>query len=93
MVIFALFSNLALDSIVRLGRRQNRPDKLEHVDDLVGRLPGVGAQDAQAHAAVFVVGDVWVVDFGAEADEGWLEGVFFGEGDVEFEMAVLLVRG
>ena len=73
-----LVGDTSFDRIIRLGLRENRLDQLEHVRDLVRRLPLVAAQNAQTHGALVVIGDVWMPDLGSEGDGGWLKGVFLG---------------
>jgi hypothetical protein len=88
-VLPVLVGNGRLDGIVRVGLNEQRLDEAEDRHHLVWRLPLVGAQQTQAHGPLVVVADVGVVDFGSEADDGWLEGVFGREGNLELEVAAL----
>jgi len=65
-----------------LGRRQ-------HTQDLGARLPGLGFQDADAHAAVLVEGHVRVPDSRLEVYLGGLKGVVGGKDEEELEFAAL----
>lgn len=89
LVVLELVRNTRLDRIIRLRSGEDSPDQREHVLDLVRRLPLVGTQHAQAHSTTVIVGDVGVVDLGLEADRGRLEGVVFGQGDVNLEVTTL----
>lgn len=89
-VALELVRNTRLDRVIRLRRREDRPNQREHILDLVRRLPLVGTQHAQAHGATVVVRHIWVVDLGFEADARWLEGVVFGKGHVDLEVAALV---
>jgi len=64
-------------------------DEVQDVLDAVWRFPHVAAEHAQTHGALFVVGDIWVVDLGLEGDDGWLEGVFLWQRDFEDEFTAL----
>lgn len=92
-LILELLRDRHLHRIVwhRLG--QDLARELQHRRDLAGRLPLVGAQHAEAHAALVVVADVGVVDLRLEGERRWLEGVFAREGEEEVEAAALRVGG
>jgi hypothetical protein len=88
-VLPVLVGDGRLDGIVRVGLDQERLDKAEHRDDLVRRLPLVGTQQTQAHRPLVIVANVGVVDLCSERHDGWLEGIFGGEGNLELEVAAL----
>lgn len=89
LTVLELLRNPQLDRIIRLRRLKNDPHQPQHIHNLVWRLPLVRAQHAQAHRPTLVVGDVRVVDLGAERERRGLEGVFFGESDLDVEFAAL----
>lgn len=78
-VVLVLIGDASLDRIVRLRLNEDLTDQSQHLANTVRWLPVVAAEDAQAHAAFFVVCHVWVVDFRLEGDDGGFEGVFFWE--------------
>lgn len=84
-----LLRNGHLDSVVGVGLDEQAPHHVEHGSDAIGRLPLVGAQHADAHAALVIVADIGVIDAGREGDLRRLEGVFVGETYEELEGGVL----
>jgi len=89
-VALKLVRNTRLDRVIRLRSSEDCPDQREHILDLVWRLPLLRAQHAQAHGAAVVVRHIGMVDLGFEADARRLEGVVFGEDDVELEVTALM---
>ena len=76
--------NIRHERVVRVGIRQHRANRQQHLGDRQRRAPLV-PQDVQTDRPVRV--DVRVIDLGREADLGRLEGVVGGEGDGEEEHA------
>lgn len=91
-VILVLIRNARLHRIVRVRLDQEVPRHVEHGDDLIRRLPLVGAEHTQAHGALVVVGNVRVVDLGLETETWRLEWVVGREDEEEFEVAALVRR-
>lgn len=77
LLVLVLIRNAGLNSIIRLRRRHDRADQLQHIRDLVRWLPFVAPQHAQTHRTFVVVANVRVPDLGLEVDCRWLEWVFF----------------
>jgi hypothetical protein len=88
-VLAVLVGDGRLDRIVRVGLDKQRLNEAQDGDDLVRRLPLVGAEQTETHGALVVVAHVGVVDLCAEAHDRWLEGVFGGKVDLELEEAAL----
>lgn len=88
-VLTIFFSNTLLHGILRTRFTQHLSAKAQHVRDLGRRLPRVGAQQAQAHLALFVIGHVGVVYFCFEAQLGRLKGIVGGQVEGQMEFAAL----
>jgi hypothetical protein len=84
-----LIGDARLDCIVGLRLDQNSANKIQNLPDAVWRLPLITAKDAETHGAFVVVGDIRVVDFGPEGDDGRLEWVFPRKRDLELKLAAL----
>lgn len=89
MVVLELFSHSGLNCIIGLWSCQHRPNQLENIRDLVGRLPLVRLEHTQAHGSTIIVADVRMVDLGAEGERWWLERVFFGKCDLNVKFSAL----
>lgn len=88
-MILVLVGDSTFDGIIRLRGREDLTDEDQNVANLVWWLPLVGTEHAEAHAALVIVADVGVIDFGFERDGGWFEGVLLGQCDFDLELAVL----
>jgi hypothetical protein len=88
-LVLELVGDAGLDGVVRVGLGEHLAGEAQDGGDAVGRLPGVAAQQGQAHAALVVVADVWVVDLGGEVQRRRLEGVLGGEREQQPEVAAL----
>jgi hypothetical protein len=88
-VLAVLIGDGGLDGIIGVGFNQKRLDQAQNGHDLVWRLPFVGTKQAQTHGTLVIVAHVGVVDFGSEADNRWLEGIFVRKGDFELKVPAL----
>lgn len=88
-IIVKLLRRARLHRIVRHRLDQQLLRRQQHARDLGARFPRLGLQDANAHAAVLVKGDVGMPDASLEVDLGRLEGVVGGEDEEEFEFTAL----
>ena len=92
-IILEFLGRVRLDRIVRDRLHKQLLCRQQDAHDLGAGLPGLRLEDADAHAAVLVKGDIWVPDAGLEGDLWGLEGVFGGEDEKEFEFSALGERG
>lgn len=88
-VVLVLVPDAGLHGVVGVGFDEEIPGHVQDGADAVRRFPLVGAQHSKAHGAFVIVGDVWVVDFGGEGEDGRFERVVLGEGEGEGEGAAL----
>lgn len=88
-IILILIGNACFDRVVGLRINEDLTDKGEDVANTVWWFPVVTAEDTQTNAALFVVCDIWVIDFCFEGDDGGFEGVFLWECHLESEDAAL----
>ena len=91
-ILLKLLRGTLLHRIIRNRLHHQLLRSRQHAHDLARWLPGVGFEDADAHAAVLVEGYVGVPDAGLEGELGGLEGVFVGEGEEKVEFAALETR-
>lgn len=88
-VILVHICSTRLHRIIRDRLHQQVLRRCQHAHDLGARLPGLGFQDSDAHAAVLVEGHVRVPDSRLEVDLGGLERVVGGEDEEELEFPAL----
>lgn len=88
-IILILLARTRLDRIIRNWLNQQLLRRSQDRHDLRAWFPSLGLENADAHAAVLVVGDVGVEDAGLEVDLWGLEGVFVWKGQEELEFAAL----
>lgn len=67
-IILVLLSRPSLHGIIRHRLQQQLLRRNQHIQYLAARLPYIWLQDAYAHAAMFVEGDIWVVYSRLEVD-------------------------
>lgn len=82
-VIPVFICNALLEGIIWLRLNEQIPDGIQHSCYFGGWFPVLGLEDAETDVSEGVVGDVGVVDARGEAERGWFEGVFDGEGEQE----------
>lgn len=88
-IVLVLIGNCSFDGIIWLWLTKHCANKLEHIRDLVGRLPLFWSKHAKTHSTSIVIGHIWVVDLRAKGEDWWLEWVFLWQSYLDSEFAAL----
>jgi hypothetical protein len=80
-----------LSRILRVRFQQKTSGHLEYGGDFTAGLPRVAAENSKAHASLFIIGHVRVVDFSLERQNRRLEWVVVGKRQKQLECSALCV--
>lgn len=88
-VVLKLLRYTCFDRIIWLRRSEYRPHQLQHIGNLIRRLPFIRLEHSQTHCSSLIVANIGMVDLGAKGEGWWFEWVLFWESNLDVKFAAL----